>query len=277
VIRYGKELGIKNFTESVILPIFEIYDDYEILKKNKKKIIEELKKEEKGFLETLEQGIIIFEKLTKNKKHLDGKDAFLLYQSYGFPFELTLELANEKNIRIDEEGYEKEFQKHQELSRTATQGKFKSGLADNSDAIKKLHTATHLLNTALRKVLKNLNIYQKGSNITPERLRFDFNFDRKLTEKEIKEVEDLVNQKIKEKIPIICEHMSPKQAKEKGAQGVFDEKYLDKVSVYSAGDFSKEICAGPHVSNTNELGVFKIIKEESSAAGVRRIKAILEN
>ena len=275
-VKCGKELEIKNFAEHVAMPIFAIYDDYEILKKNKNKIIEELKKEEKKFLETLEQGIIIFEKLTRGKKQLSGKDAFLLCQSYGFPFELTNELAEEKNIRIDEKCYEEEFQKHQELSRTATQGKFKSGLADNSEATKKLHTATHLLNQALRIVLKKPDIYQKGSNITPERLRFDFNFDRKLTEKEIEEIENLVNQKIVEGIPIACEFMTPEHAKKTGAQGVFDDKYGDKVSVYSAGTFSKEICAGPHVDNTSELGTFKIIKEESSAAGVRRIKAVLE-
>ena len=275
-VKCGKELGIKNFTEHVAVPVFEIYDDYEILKKNKNKILEELKKEEKKFLETLEQGILVFEKLTKGKKQLSGEDAFLLYQSYGFPLEITKELAKEKSIKINEKDYKKEFEKHQELSRTATEGKFKSGLADNSEATKKLHTATHLLNAALRKVLKNPNIQQKGSNITAERLRFDFNFDRKLTEKELKDVETLVNEKIKEKIPIVCEYMSPKQAKEKGAQGVFDEKYSENVSVYSARDFSKEICAGPHVNNTGELGKFRIIKEESSAAGIRRIKAVLE-
>jgi len=275
-VKCGKELGIKNFTEHVAMPVFEIYNDYEILKKKKKKILEELEKEEKKFLETLEQGIIVFEKLTKGKKELTGENAFLLYQSYGFPFELTLELAREKNIKVDEKAYQNELQKHQELSRTATQGKFKSGLADNSEATKKLHTATHLLNQALRVVLKSPNIYQKGSNITSERLRFDFNFDRKLTEKEIKEVEDLVNQKIKEKIPVVCEFMKPQEAKKAGAQGIFDEKYGNKVSVYSIGVFSKEICAGPHVNNTGELGHFKIIKEESSAAGIRRIKAVLE-
>lgn len=274
-VKCGKELGIKNFIEHVAVPIFEIYDDYEILKKNKNKILEKLKKEETRFLETIEQGMKEFEKLTKDKKQISGKEAFLLYQSYGFPFELTKEIANEKNIKINEREYETELTKHQELSRTATAGKFKSGLADNSDATKKLHTATHLLNAALRKILKNPNIFQKGSNITPERLRFDFNFDRKLTEQEIKQVEDLVNQKIIEKIPIVCNFMNPKQAKEKGAQGVFDEKYGEKVSVYSAGNFSKEICAGPHVNNTKELGKFKIIKEESVAAGVRRIKAVL--
>ncbi|MEK6936414.1 MAG: alanine--tRNA ligase [Nanoarchaeota archaeon] len=271
-IRYAKNLGIKSIIE-ISEPIFEIYNDYNL---NKKKIKHELEKEETRFLETIERGMKIFEKLVKDKKQMSGKDVFLLYQSYGFPIELTREIAKEKQIKIDEKAFQQELLQHQELSRTATVGKFKSGLADNSDATKKLHTATHLLNAALRKVLKNPDIYQKGSNITPERLRFDFNFDRKLTDEEIKKVEELVNQKIIESIPIVCELMNPKQAKEKGAQGVFDEKYGEKVSVYSAGNFSKEICAGPHVENTSELEHFKIIKEESVAAGVRRIKAILE-
>ena len=207
---------------------------------------------------------------------ITGKESFLLYQSYGFPIEMIVELVREKSLFVDGESFQSEFQKHQQLSRTATEGRFKSGLADNSEATKKLHTATHLLNEALRQVLKDKNIIQKGSNITPERLRFDFNFDRKLTDEELKKVEELVNEKIKEKIPIVCKYMSPKQAKEKGAQGVFDEKYSENISVYSAGDFSKEICAGPHVNNTGELGHFKIIKEESSGAGVRRIRAILK-
>jgi alanyl-tRNA synthetase len=274
-IKYAKNLEIKSIVE-ISEPIFKIYDDYDILTKNKSKIIEELEKEEKRFNETLEKGMKIFDKLVKDKKQMSGKEAFLLYQSYGFPFELTKEIVKEKNIKLNGKEYDEELIKHQELSRTATQGKFKSGLADNSDTTKKLHTATHLLNQALRIILKNPNLHQKGSNITPERLRFDFNFDRKLTEEELKQIEDLVNQKIIEKIPIICELLTPKQAKEKGAQGIFDEKYGDKVSVYSAGDFSKEICAGPHVNNTSELGIFKIIKEESSSAGVRRIKAILK-
>jgi len=275
-IRYGRQLNIKNFTAKIAEPIFRIYEDYQHLQKNKTQIIEELEKEENRFLETLEKGINIFNKLTKQSKKLSGKDAFLLCQSYGFPIEITLELAKEKNIKVDETSYQKELQKHQELSRTATQGKFKSGLADNSEQTTKLHTATHLLAEALRVVLKKPDLIQKGSNITPERLRFDFNFDRKLTESEIKKVEELVNKKIQEKIPVIKKEMTLEQAKKFGAQGVFEHKYGDKIFVYSVGDFSKEICAGPHVKNTEELGKFKILKEESSSAGVRRIKAILE-
>ena len=186
------------------------------------------------------------------------------------------ELAKEKGIKVDEKGFNKEFNKHQELSRTASAGKFKSGLADNSDATKKLHTACHLLNEALRVVLKNKEIFQKGSNITPERLRFDFNFDRKLTDEEKQAIEDLVNKKIQENIPVELQELTLDEAKQQGAQGVFDSKYGDKVKVYSVGDFSKEICAGPHAENTSELGTFKIKKEQSSSSGVRRIKAVLE-
>ncbi|MGV8152363.1 MAG: alanine--tRNA ligase [Candidatus Nanoarchaeia archaeon] len=275
-VRYAKELGIKNFTRLIAEKVFEIYDDYQHIQTSKEKILEELQKEEKRFLETLENGIKEFEKMSINKKELSGKDIFLLYQSYGFPLELTEELAKEKHIKINLEEYEKELKNHQELSRTASLGMFKSGLADNSEATTKLHTATHILNQALRIVLKKPDIFQKGSNITPERLRFDFNFDRKLTEEEIKQIEALVNEKISQAIPVIKEEMTIEQAKNSGAQGVFENKYGEYVSVYSVGDFSKEICAGPHVANSKDLGHFKILKEESVASGIRRIKAILE-
>lgn len=279
-IRYGRKINLKNFTKQVAEPVFEIYKDYEHLKTNKNKILKELEKEENKFLETLEKGIKFLNKIIQQKKQINCKDAFLLYQSYGFPIEMTIELANEKNIKVDEKGFEKECKIHQELSKTATKGKFKSGLADSSEQTTKLHTATHLLLTALKKVLKDKNIQQKGSNITPERLRLDFNFDRKLTEEEIKKVEGLVNKQINKSIPITCEIMNLEQARKQGAEGIFDEKYKDKISVYSIGGkddiFSKEICSGPHVSNTSELGTFKIKKEESSSAGVRRIKGVLE-
>jgi len=256
--------------------VFEIYEDYDLLKKKQKEIYKEIKKEEEKFDETLEKGMKIFEKMIKDKKEIDCKDAFLLYQSYGFPIEMTQELAQERGKKVDKEGFEKECCLHQELSRTASAGTFKSGLADNSDATTKLHTATHLLAQALREVLKKPDLYQKGSNITAERARFDFNFERKLTEEEIKKVEEIVNKKIKEKIKVEYQELSPAEAKKMGAQGVFDSKYGEKVSVYSIGNFSKEICAGPHTKNTSELGEFKITKEESSSAGVRRIKAILK-
>ncbi len=275
-VRYGQGLGIEKFTAKVAEPVFKIYDDYEILKKNKDKILNILEAEEFKFMQTLETGMKEFDKITKDKKNLCGKDAFLLCQSYGFPLEMTYELAKEKGIKINEKECQEEQQRHQELSRTAAEGKFKSGLADNSEATTKLHTATHLLNQALREVLKKPDLHQKGSNITPERLRFDFNFDRKLTEDEIKKVEARVNEKIKESLPIKCEEMPVEQAKKSGAQGIFEHKYGEKVKVYSMGSFSKEICAGPHVSNTKELGKFKILKEEASASGIRRIKATLE-
>jgi len=273
-IRYGKELGMQNFTSKIAEPIFQIYNDYEHLQKKKKQILEELEKEEEKFNLTLEKGLKIFNKVAKDKE-ISGKEAFLLYQSYGFPIEMTIELAKEKNISIDEKGFEKEFQKHQNLSRTATEGRFKSGLADNSKATTKLHTATHLLLASLKLILKDENIIQKGSNITSERLRLDFSFPRKLTKEELKEVEDLVNAQIQKSCEITREEMSLQKAKEKGALGAFEKKYDEKVSVYCVENFSKEICAGPHVKNTCELGHFKILKEESSSSGVRRIKAVL--
>jgi alanyl-tRNA synthetase len=275
-IRHGRNLNLKNFIGKIIQPIFEIYDDYEHLQRNKNKILQELEKEEERFLETLEKGISLFLKMIKNKKELSGNDAFLLYQSYGFPIEMTVEFANEEKVGVDLEGFGQELKKHQDLSRTASAGTFKSGLADDSESTTKLHTATHLLNQALRVVLNDSNIFQKGSNINSERARFDFNFDRKLTFEEIKQVEDLVNKIIQKELDVVCEEMPVEEAKKLGAQGVFDSKYSEKVKVYSIGDFSKEICAGPHVKNTSEIGRFKILKEESSSAGVRRIKAVLE-
>ena len=259
----------------VAKPVFEIYSNYKNLQENKKQILEILNKEELDFLFTLDKGLKMLEKIAKDKI-LSGKDSFLLFQSYGFPFELIKEECQIRKIKVDEESFKEELKKHQELSRTASAGKFKSGLADNSEATTKLHTAAHLLMEALRKVLKDDSIMQKGSNITSERLRMDFNFPRKLTDKEIKEVEDLVNKQIELSCKVIREEMSPEEAKKKGAIGVFDNKYGNVVSVYTIGNFSKEICTGPHVKNTNELGKFKILKEESSSSGVRRIKAILE-
>lgn len=279
-IRYGRELGIERFTSKIAEPIFFIYDDYSQLKQNQKQIFQELEKEEDNFLKTLEQGIRVFEKLATNTKQVTGKDAFLLYQSYGFPIEMTKELADEKNIKINEKEFQQEEEKHKQLSKTAAQGRFKSGLADNSEQTTKLHTAAHLLNQALREVLNNQDIHQKGSNITPERIRFDFNFDRKLTNEELKQIQDWVNDKIKKQLNIEMNEMTLEQAKQQEAQGVFDTKYKDKVKVYTIKEgnkiISNEICAGPHMDNTKELGRFKIIKEESSSSGVRRIKAVLE-
>jgi alanyl-tRNA synthetase len=274
-VKYGRDLEMKSFLKDVAEPVFEIYSDYKNLQKNKNKIFDELQKEELKFLETLEKGISVFEKLTKNKKEIDCKDAFLLYQSYGFPVEMIEEECKKRKIKFSKEKFENECKVHQELSRTATKGKFKSGLADNSEETTKLHTAAHLLLAALRKVLNDKTIIQKGSNITPERLRLDFSFPRALTKEEIKKAEDLVNAEIKKSCEVIREEMSPQEAKKKGASGIFDSKYGEKVSVYTVEDFSKEICSGPHVKNTCEIGNFKIIKEESSSSGVRRIKAIV--
>ena len=274
-VRYGRELNIENFIKKVAEPVFEIYSDYRHLRKNKNQILEELEKEEKRFLQTLEKGMNKFKRFTSGKV-LSGKNTFLLYQSYGFPIEITKELAKERGIKVDEKGFEKELKKHQELSRTAREGKFKSGLADHSESTTKLHTATHLLLAALRIVLKDKNIVQKGSNITPERLRFDFNHKSKLTRDEVKKIEELINKKINKSLDVNREEMDLKTAKKKVAIALFDKRYDKRVSVYTIGDFSKEICAGPHVKNISELGHFKIIKEESVAAGIRRIKAILE-
>ena len=278
-IRYGEKLDMKNFTAQIAEPVFGIYDDYKHLQKNKEKILKELKKEENKFLITLEKGLRELKKMafkiTVNES-ISGKNAFLLYQSYGFPIEMTKEIAlREWGVDVDEKGFQKELAKHQKLSRTTSAGKFKSGLSDHSELTTKLHTVAHLLLSALRKVLKDKNIIQKGSNITSERLRLDFSFERKLTEDEIKKVESMVNSEIKKSHEVVKQDMSPSEAKKIGAIGAFEEKYGDKVSVYSIGDFSKEICAGPHVKNTKELGKFKISKQESVGAGVRRIKAIL--
>jgi len=272
-VRYAKKLELKDSITQIAEPIFKIYDDYEELK-NKKDILKIMKEEETKFNKTLDKGLRVFNKIIKNKKTLSGKDAFLLYQSYGFPIEMTEELAREKKIKTNKKEFEKELAKHQKLSRTASKGVFGSGLADQSEKTIKLHTATHLLNEALKKVLDK-NIRQRGSNITPERLRFDFNFPRKLTEKEIKKVEGLVNKKISQGLKVTSKNMPLKKALEIGAQSEFNARYPDIVSIYSMGNFSKEICTGPHVKNTNEIGKFKIKKEESSASGIRRIKAVV--
>ena len=277
-IRLGKLMGIEtSFTADLAKMIIKEYGDFYVeLNQNKSKIISELDKEEEKFNKTLEQGLKEFEKMAVHNKSISGKEAFLLFQSYGFPLEMTQELAEEQKIKVDAVGFKQEFEKHQELSRIGAEKKFKGGLSDTSEITVKLHTATHLLNEALRRIVSS-DIKQKGSNITPERLRFDFNFDRKVTDEEIKRVEAEVNRLIKLAIPVKREEMLLQKAFDSGAHGEFGTKYPEKVSVYTVGDnYSKEICMGPHVSNTKELGHFKILKEESSAAGIRRIKAVLE-
>jgi alanyl-tRNA synthetase len=283
-IRHGREIGIKdNFISKIAKAVLPIYPDYQELHQNHKFIIEQLDEEENKFNQTLEKGIKEFNRMTEDKEILTGKEAFLLFQSFGFPIEFTEELADERGIIVDLEEYNQEFERHQTLSRTASAGMFKSGLADDSEATKKLHTATHILNEALRRVLKDSNIRQKGSNINPERLRFDFNFSRKLTDDELKKIEIEINRIIEKGLEVRREEIPLNDAISSGAQSEFGAKYPELVSVYTildknekSGFYSKEICTGPHVSNTKELGSFKIIKEESVAAGIRRIKAIVE-
>ena len=277
-IRHGKLIGIeKEFLSNLADLVIDIYKkDYPQLEKNKEFILTELKKEELKFRNTLERGLKKLEEIAMQVKRIDGKNAFLLFQSFGFPIEMTKELAKEAGVEVDERGFQKEFERHQQVSRVGAEKRFKGGLSDASEQTTRLHTATHLLNESIRRVLKNNDIVQKGSNITPERLRFDFNFDRKLTEGEIRKIEGLVNEQIKKGIPVVREEMTFEEAKRRNAQAVFEQRYDEIVSVYSIGDFSIEVCGGPHVKNTKEVGKFKIIKEEGVAAGIRRIKAIVE-
>ena len=278
-VRYGKLLGIKkDCCADLAKEVMKIYQGiYPELSENQDFIFSELAKEEERFSECLEKGLMFFEKLPQ--KIVSGKSAFDLYQNYGFPIEMTKDLAVSRGLLIDEAGFEGEFKKHQNLSRTASAGQFKSGLADNSEQTTKYHTATHLLLAALRVVLAS-DIQQKGSNITSERLRFDFSFHRKVSAEEIKNVENIVNQRIQESLLVVCEEKDTKEAINQGAVGVFGAKYGERVKVFTIGCkenvCSKEICAGPHVQNTADLGKFKIVKEEASSSGVRRIKAILE-
>jgi len=276
-IRHGKLIGIEEeFLGELSRIVIETYSrDYPHLKSNEDFIVTELGKEYKKFNNTLARGLNRFNRIASENKRIDGKDAFLLYQSFGFPIEITKELGRENGIFVDVDGFREEFEKHQEVSRVSADKRFGSGLADTAEATVKLHTATHLLNEALRRVLGK-DIAQKGSNITQERLRFDFNFDRKLTDEEIRVVEDLVNGQIEKALPVKRIETTLDEAIKMGSQAVFEQKYGEKVSVYSIGDFSTELCSGPHVGNTRELGRFKIVKEEGISAGVRRIRAVLE-
>ncbi|MBO6244110.1 MAG: alanine--tRNA ligase, partial [Clostridia bacterium] len=232
--------------------------------------------EKTKFNRTLEKGLKEFEKIVSNlNSDILNKDlAFKLYDTYGFPLELTVELASEKGIKVDEEGFKQKFKEHQEKSRAGSEQKFKGGLAGNSEIETKYHTATHLLNAALKVVL-GPDTHQRGSNITTERLRFDFNCDYKMTDEEKQKTEELVNQWIKEDLPVTVEEMSKEDAIKSGAECMFIEKYPDIVTVYSIGTVSKELCGGPHVKHTAEIGTFKIKKEEASSAGIRRIKAVI--
>ena len=276
-IRHGRLMGIEEeFLGELSQTVIEMYsEDNPHLKSNEDFIITELKKEHKKFNNTLAKGLRRFNRIAKNKNGIDGKDAFLLYQSFGFPIEITRELGIENNIPVDVDGFNIEFKKHQKVSRASAGKKFGSGLADSQKETVKLHTATHLLNEALRVVLSK-DIVQRGSNITHERLRFDFNFDRKLTDQEKKDVEAVVNEQISKAISVKRIETTLDEAKKMAIQAMFDDKYGDKVTVYSIGDFSTELCSGPHVENTSELGRFKIVKEQGISAGVRRIRAVLE-
>jgi alanyl-tRNA synthetase len=277
-LRHARLLRIEGkFCNSIAKIVIQIFGkDWSELERNKKFIFLELEKEEERFGKVLNNGLKAFEKMFSQKKTIDGNDAFLLYQSFGFPLEMTEELATDKGIVLDKKSFEKEFQKHQELSRKSTEGIFKSGLADNSNATIRLHTATHLLHAALRKVL-GAQVQQKGSNITLERLRFDFSYGEKVSLEQLKKVEELVNEQIAKSIPIERSEKTLEQARKDGALAFFDGKYdQQKVSVYKIGNFSHEVCAGPHIQNTKELGHFKILKEEAVSAGIRRIKAIVE-
>ena len=278
-IRFSKKLGLEGGKLREISACFvEKYRDvYPELNDNKEKIFHELDKEEEKFGKALEDGLKEFNKVVTHipGKVFPGKTAFRLYDTYGFPLEMTAELAKEQGFSLDEDGYHAAFAEHQKKSSAGAEQKFKGGLADTSEATARLHTATHLMHAALRKVLGS-DVGQRGSNITVERLRFDFNFERPMTEEEIKEVERLVNEAIKADVPVVMEEMTVAEAKAAGAIGLFESKYGDRVKVYTMGNFSKEICGGPHAKRTGELGHFKIIKEQSSSAGIRRIKAVLE-
>ena len=279
MIRHARKLNIdlnSDFEVTLAELIINKYCKYyEELSKNKERIIDELTKEKVKFSKTLEKGLKVFEKETANLNKIDKDLAFKLYDTYGFPIELTCELAEEKNMEVDTEGFKEKFKEHQEKSRTASKGMFKGGLAGDSETETKYHTATHLLNAAL-KITVSEDVHQKGSNINNERMRFDFSCDHKLTPEEIKNTEDLVNKWIKEDLPVSVKEMTKEEAVKIGAEHMFIERYPDVVTVYFVGDVSKEICMGPHVKSTSEIGTFKIVKEEASSAGVRRIKAIIE-
>ena len=281
IIRYAKKLNIdinSDWEQTLATMIIEKYSKYySELERNKDVILQVLKDEKVKFNRTLEKGLREFEKETRN---IEGKEinkdiAFRLYDTYGFPIELTEELAKENGLTVDTEGFKHKFAEHQEKSREGASQKFKGGLASTGEMETKYHTATHLLNAALKKVL-GPHVHQKGSNITAERMRFDFSHNSKMTEEEKQKTEDLVNEYIKMAIPVEKLEMKKEDAINAGAEAIFADKYGDIVSVYKIGDVSMELCGGPHVHNTSELGHFKIKKEEASSAGVRRIKAILE-
>ncbi len=278
-VRYGRQIGLRRGSLSLIADSYiqkyaEVYPE---MVHNRDRVLDEINKEEERFIKTVSMGLKEFEKIASSLDgtFIDGKTAFRLYDTFGFPIEMTVELAKERGLTVDEEGFAKAFAEHQQKSHAGSEQRFKGGLADASEQTAKLHTATHLLQAMLRKVLGD-EVKQKGSNITAERLRFDFSFGRPMTEEEVREVERLVNEAIAEGAEVTCEEMSVEEAKKKGAIGLFESKYGERVKVYTMGRFSCEICGGPHAKNLSSLGHFRIVKEQSSSAGVRRIKAVLE-
>ena len=290
-VNHARKIGLDTavFNDVVDLYIDYYADDYEILVKNKEQIKSELKIEVEKFAKAIDQGFKEFEKVINGiERHkqfakdgevveniISGKAAFRLFDTFGFPIELTKELALERGYEVDIQGFEEANKAHQELSRSASAGAFKGGLADSSYENAKLHTATHIMLAGLKKMFGE-QVEQRGSNITPERLRFDFNLDHKMTPEEIAELEKFVNSVIERSIDVTCEEYTVEEARAKGAHGIFDSKYGDKVKVYIIGDVDKQICGGPHAKNTADLHHFKIVKEESSSSGIRRIKAILD-
>ncbi len=277
-VRYGMQLNMpEGFTSEIARVIIDQYRGvYPELERNSAFVLEQLKLEEARFARTLRQGTREFDKVASRAENgmIDGLNAFHLYDTFGFPIEMTMELARERGLTVDTQSFQEHFRKHQELSHQGADQKFKGGLADQTVETARLHTATHLLHAALRKVLGD-EVAQKGSNITAERLRFDFSFGRKVTKEELAEVEKLVNEAIAADVPVVCEEMTVPEAKARGAIGLFESKYGERVRTYKMGDFSFEICGGPHAEHTGELGSFRIQKEESSSAGVRRIKAVI--
>ncbi|HML68976.1 MAG TPA: alanine--tRNA ligase [Clostridia bacterium] len=278
-IRFAMQLGIPDgsltkVSEAVIAQYGEFYQELTV---NRAKILDELTKEEQRFEHALKKGIREFERLvgTLSGSMINGVSAFHLYDTFGFPIELTQELAAERNLSVDTVGFDEAFKAHQELSHAGAEQRFQGGLADHTEETAQLHTATHLLQAGLRKVLGSDEVAQKGSNITAERLRFDFSFPRKLTPEELSAVQAFVNEAIAADVEILCEEMTVDEAKESGAIGLFESKYGSKVKVYTVPGYSREICGGPHAARTGDLGRFEIKKEEASSAGVRRIKAVL--
>ncbi|MBO5215316.1 MAG: alanine--tRNA ligase [Clostridia bacterium] len=279
-VRYAKSLNIPTGKLSVVAEavIDEYKEVYPELAVNHDRVIGEINAEEERFEKTLTNGMREFEKLCNYLvgDTISGKASFKLFDTYGFPIEMTIELAREHGLKVNVDDFNKAFEEHRKKSQAGAEQKFKGGLADHSETTTRLHTATHLMHKALKIVLNDENANQKGSNITEERLRFDFTFPRAMTPEEVKEVEKLVNEAIAADVEITCEEMTVEEAKAQGAVGLFTAKYGEKVKVYTMGTFSKEICGGPHAKRTGELGHFRIVKEQSSSAGVRRIKAVLE-